>query len=513
MYLCQKILFMKKLLFLMGCLATLSAQAQTTCNYAIAVSPNGSTAITGYVYTLDSLPVATPTAWTLSNGTMHSDTTNYVHFTSLTPGWYQVCATPQGCPTLCDSVEVVEPVTPVFVQNIPIHTMMEDFFQGSCVTVSNVTYAGNSVATGYFQGASTPLGLNAGILLTSGEATNAALPNIGAGTGTNVGGVGDDPQMNTLAQAQTFDGAFIDFDFVSTEDTLKFKYIFASEEYPEFVCNGFNDVFAFFVSGGDFVAPVNIAAVPNTNNSIPVSINTINNLPNCANQTFPQYYTENSDNYMTYDGMTVPLWAMTQVTPGVTYHARIAIADAGDGIYDSGVFIGSESLCGSEMVAPVATFTANRTGNTVAFANGSRYGTRYLWDFGDGNTSTEMSPTHTYATDLTTTGYDVSLRVTNYCCETTYGMRVGFNSSTNTNNEQLSAILAVQPNPANDFLQLNLKNGQPTQINLFDITGKMLLTKTITTSERLDLTPFAKGIMLLQVVQNGTTYHSKVVHQ
>ena len=41
--------------------------------------------------------------------------------------------------------------------------------------------------------------------------------------------------------------------------------------------------------------------------------------------------------------------------------------------------------------------TTARVGETITFTNASQYATSYEWDFGDGNSSTEENPTHSYS--------------------------------------------------------------------------------------------------------------------
>src|SRR5690606_9884909 len=107
------------------------------------------------------------------------------------------------------------------------------------------------------------------------------------------------------------------------QSTLRFNYAFASEEYPEWACSGFNDVFAFILTGPGIANPLNnIALVPGTN--IPVAINSINQAPigtshpisNCNNMgpgsPYTNLYIDNlgqNGQTVTSDGFTVKLEA------------------------------------------------------------------------------------------------------------------------------------------------------------------------------------------------------------
>src|SRR5205823_743581 len=123
----------------------------------------------------------------------------------------------------------------------------------------------------------------------------------------------------------TYDACILEFDFKPAGDTVKFNYVFGSEEYTSFTCSSFNDVFGFFISGPGFAVPTNIALVPGT--TIPVCINSVNcgatgfySTSTCAalgpGSPFCTYYVNNSaGTTITYDGITTTLTAIAGVTP------------------------------------------------------------------------------------------------------------------------------------------------------------------------------------------------------
>ena len=254
-------------------------------------------------------------------------------------------------------------------ENCPYYLVEEVLIGGGCLTVDNVVYRGDPRALGYFQSRNNmDIGFKEGIMLLTGDSTNIYGPNNdeGIGNGEDFGEDGDDDLDNLISTGpfgdpvETFDAAVLEFDFVPTSETLTFNYVFASDEYPEFVCSGFNDVFAFFISGPGIVGSRNIALIPGTNT--PVAINSVNNGSQGANASFPpqcislansQYYVGNPPNGIIsqMDGFTVPLTATaTGLTACETYHIKLAIADAGDGIYDSAVFLEANSFsAGSEI--------------------------------------------------------------------------------------------------------------------------------------------------------------------
>jgi hypothetical protein len=229
---------------------------------------------------------------------------------------------------------------------------------GGGVTVSNITtnLPATSNIYGSFSGGTDAVGIDAGLLLTTGSVQNSVGPNIsqGASQGNGLPGL---PSLNAIIPGGV-DGAYISFDVTPSSNTLVFKYVFASEEYNDYVGTQFNDVFAFFVSGPGIVGSPNIALLPST--SIPVAINNVNKgRASDVAASNPDFYINNDDrrlpivpqvpdatrySQLEYDGLTVVLTATISVIPGSTYNLTFAIQDVSDGSWDSGVFIEGGSI-------------------------------------------------------------------------------------------------------------------------------------------------------------------------
>lgn len=221
---------------------------------------------------------------------------------------------------------------------------------GQGVSFSNATYTGRDVAIGTFNGTASNIGLNSGVIITSGHIQVAPGPNNNGGASYSNNGP-NIPELQTLAQSVTYDGAILEFDFVPQSNFISFRYVFASEEYNEYVCSEFNDAFAFFITGPGIVGAENLAVVPST--SLPVTINTINNgvvgaLGSASNSPCvlgnSSYFIGNTLQTVQYDGFTTVLTAQRSVIPCQTYHIRLMIADGADDIFDSAVFLEENSF-------------------------------------------------------------------------------------------------------------------------------------------------------------------------
>jgi len=240
--------------------------------------------------------------------------------------------------------------------------LVNNILLGSGVTASNIVFTGNVNQHAVFNATpSSSLGIASGILLSTGNVSTSSPvgpqgPNNSGSTTTDWNGSGD-ALLNAVSGVTTFDAAILEFDFVPLGDSVKFRYCFGSEEYPEFVNAGVNDAFAFFLSGpnpsGGTYVNKNIALIPAT--TTPVSIDNVNAISNNiyyrANTPLPGIDCE-------FDGFTKVLYALEKVACGQVYHIKIAIADGGDGAYDSGVFLEGGSFSSAPPIS-VAALNSN----------------------------------------------------------------------------------------------------------------------------------------------------------
>ncbi len=233
-------------------------------------------------------------------------------------------------------------------------SLIETVFLSGGANIDTVIYTGNPNAVGYFQNGNNSIGINEGIILTSGNAESAIGPNLLTGTTTIWGTTGGSPELASIATAGIRDLCEYEIRFTPTANTLTFQYVFASEEYPEFVGSTFNDVFGFFISQAGGAGPfTNIALIPGT--TTPVSINNVNGGSNAS------FYIAGNTTNIEYDGFTTVLTATANVIPCQLYTIKLAISDVGDGQLDSGVFLAANSFNVGGIVTTPATPTPDTT--------------------------------------------------------------------------------------------------------------------------------------------------------
>jgi len=269
------------------------------------------------------------------------------------------------------AIELLEARTllSVSVQNLagPLEPSdLAQFLAGPGISVSNVRYTGVEVAGGTFSGGG-GLGLDAGIILSSGNVAHLIGPNVLDGVTGDNGTIGD-ADLDAISGFTTYDAAVLEFDFVPAGDVVTFRYVFASDEYNEWVNSAYNDTFAFFVND------VNYATV---GAGQPVSVNTINNGKPFGSdpRANPSLYRNNDLDDgggsigTEMDGLTVVLTLTAPVDRDVTNRMKLAIADASDHVWDSNVLIGA----GTFRVADLDFGDAPDTYQTSLGSNGARH--------------------------------------------------------------------------------------------------------------------------------------------
>ncbi|MEX2379971.1 MAG: OmpA family protein [Vicingaceae bacterium] len=226
----------------------------------------------------------------------------------------------------------------------------------SDLLIKNITFKGSVFSMGSFENESPEVIMDKGIILSTGDVFDALGPNKKPNTGVRASGLRDN-DLQSIATGVVIDATILEFDLLALRDSLVFEYVFASEEYPEYVAQGVNDVFGFFVQEHKSRAlnPQNIALLPDGRTI--VSIDNVNHRQNEVYFLRSDYYEGKSTQFweqnrammmrsriFEFDGFTVPLKAKAMLKAGSWYHFKIAISDVGDRFFDSAVMIKAKSF-------------------------------------------------------------------------------------------------------------------------------------------------------------------------
>jgi gliding motility-associated-like protein len=264
-------------------------------------------------------------------------------------------------------------------------SLVKNVLLGSGVRAFNIEYntgPGDSAFTddgiGYFSDVNSTtlgIGLLEGVIMSSGNISDATGPNLTGSKTSTIAGDRSDPDLFLITGTAIRDASVLEFDFVPSSDSVTFRFVFASEEYPEYAGSAFNDPFGFFISGPGISGPFsngaeNIATIPGTSTAI--TINTLNDAVNSS------YYIQNgtgangignaiSNPDVQFDAFTVPILATANVIPCDTYHIKLAVADVSDRQYNSAVFLEANSFSSSGIVLGVLNNYFPIYGDTVLF--------------------------------------------------------------------------------------------------------------------------------------------------
>jgi hypothetical protein len=175
--------------------------------------------------------------------------------------------------------------------------------------------------------------------------------------------------------------------------------------------------------------------------------------------------------------------------------------------------VGTDAVNISVSYSPEAAFVATYTsGLSYNFVNNSTTG-NYLWDFGDGTTSTAQSPSHTYPI---TGSYLVLLTVTNDCGTDTVSLVLGNVSI----DPMFDRLIDVYPNPNNGkfWVRSNELSAAELTFEVYDFAGKLVSRYTLADvfggfRQEIDLSGEAEGAYVLKVSDGQRMSIKRVVRE
>ncbi|MEZ5538259.1 MAG: choice-of-anchor L domain-containing protein [Thiolinea sp.] len=265
----------------------------------------------------------------------------------------------------------------LFLNDSPSSAAVRSVLNGPGLELKNLRFvSGAQGQYGIFLGGSDPadgdpvLDIPDGFYMSTGNSSSILGPNDSAKKTYNTRVQYSDADLIKIASNAIFDPVVVEFDVIPKGDKLNFVLVFGSEEYPEYVCSKFNDVFGLFISGPGFDGTVNAAYVPDS--GLPIAVNNINigtkgskadgtdcHLGNSV------YFVDNGNGTgakgTQLDGFSRPLTtSLDGLIPGETYRVKLALADTADQAYDSAAFFRwltstSSSLVDLELSATPST--------------------------------------------------------------------------------------------------------------------------------------------------------------
>jgi len=222
-----------------------------------------------------------------------------------------------------------------------------------CANVSNISASawsfGSGNSYGYFTSGTSTFPFADGVLLTTGQAAGAIGPNSSILSDGPTNWLGDSDLEQALGiGGSSINATVLEFDFLPLANKISFDYIFSSEQYlsnpsPN-QCN-YTDGFVFLLKEVNGTAGYqNLAVIPGTNTS--VKTNTVRGTGTicpAANATYFDAFND-FEHPTNYNGQTVIMKAQANVTPGILYHIKLVVADQGNNLYDSAIFLGGGSF-------------------------------------------------------------------------------------------------------------------------------------------------------------------------
>ena len=144
----------------------------------------------------------------------------------------------------------------------------------------------------------------------------------------------------------------------------------------------------------------------------------------------------------------------------------------------------------------------------VFFTNNSSNANEYLWEFGDGSTSTDQSPWHDYLSNGSFDGYLIAMNIPCPNDTSFFTINVGLQNLDFINHD----IISVTPNPFNNFI--TVPSGLSIEeITLKDVKGRVVASEWDSSSQGMIVktTNLAGGIYFLKIQISGEVFEFKLM--
>ncbi len=154
---------------------------------------------------------------------------------------------------------------------------------------------------------------------------------------------------------------------------------------------------------------------------------------------------------------------------------------------------------------PFANFDFTQNGNNIQTSNLSKRFASVEWNFGDGNTSTQTQPSHTYLANGT---YTITLKAISACGKfSIFKKEVIVNTNSFLNEEKIASTFYLKNNIIY-FENLN----EEMNIELLNIEGKIILKQKIDKNNtQINVNKFGTGIYFLKIIsRNKNTKTRKI---
>ncbi|MBK8847015.1 MAG: T9SS type A sorting domain-containing protein [Bacteroidetes bacterium] len=298
-------------------------------------------------------------------------------------------------------------------------------------------------------------------------------------------------------------------------------------------CNSLNGAFALFIVGNGFV-----------NNLFPSGHNKYGNLE--IHQTWIIYEYNQINNYYTFldssnhaDDFLFPVQVgkcylvirvLESACGKVCYGQQECFQNPGGGAAAPCSFCGPLPNCVLPTCAPPTFLTCglNQGGNKILTWNAMQGATSYQIQIrtNDGDCCPTLTNANTYTINVSTNNWTITNFFLNKCfswkvraiyptCTSSFSTKACYNSFTTCNprlgsiDESTSGILSIYPNPVSEnFLNIAVLSGDENaknEVQITSIDGRLLQSLTVAgnTEEKIDVSSFAKGIYLIQVLENN----------